>query len=663
MRTYLKTFGRMFQKHVTRFLSLILMVLISVGFIAGVGSAADRIYISMSDYYESQNVSDFIAKSTADTGFTDTQVQTVKEMGVFSAVETGASVDIYLTEEDAENETPTRLYFLDSLNSGLSAENITVNTPVVKTVFDNTADAVNPVACEIGDNKIESFDEPETITLDFVDILDQLTVQGGGDALTDTVKSLMSRYISPVTVTVTQVWSSPLTFAMDGEPSYLNGEDVETPDTVNAVNALINLKNVLYIPSDLIPEVNASMLGLNGPLLGTMDMQISLADRKTFNAFSNAYDKEITRETAALSETLGSDMELLTLYENYSFLALKSYADDVLYIGYLLMVIFLLVTVLVVLSTMSRMVEEERSQIACMKTLGYSSGSIIMKYILFALIAMIVGAVVGYFVGMGVSSLFYYVFNYTFLMPPMTPKTGITFFIITVAVILVAMMAGTVWAGVKETREKPAELLRAKPPKAGKKVFLERIPFIWNRLSFKYKSTFRNVLRYLPRFIMTVVSVAIATALVNVGLALMDLCLFGGISSASVTAIGVVVVIFAALLAILVVYTLTNINISEREKELATLKVLGYQDNEVCSYIYREVYIDAIIGIIIGLPLSLPIDLILFAILGMGTILGVTWFWWIVGVALILLFTFLVTMMLSRKMVKIDMNESLKAVE
>ncbi|MCD8293861.1 MAG: ABC transporter permease [Clostridia bacterium] len=658
MKTYFKMFGRMFKKHVTRLLSLILMVLISVGFIAGVGSAADRIYISMSDYYGTQNVSDFIAKSTADSGFTPEQVQAVKDLGVFSCVETGASVDVYLTEEDETNETPTRLYFLDSLNSGLSAENITVNTPVVETVFDTAGDEVNPVACEIGDNKIASFDEPETIELDFVDILEQLADQGGQE-LESGQKAMMElmRSSLTVTVTVTQVWSSPLTFAMDGEPSYLNGEDVETPDTVNAVNALINLKNVLYIPSNLIPTL------LGTPLLGTMDMQISLADRSLFNAFSSAYDKEITAEKAALSEALGSDAELLTLYENYSFLALKSYADDVLYIGYLLMVIFLLVTVLVVLSTMSRMVEEERSQIACLKTLGYSSGLIILKYVLFAIVAMIVGAIVGYFVGMGVSSLFYYVFNYTFLMPPMTPKTGITFFIITVAVILAAMLAGTVWAGVKETREKPAELLKSKPPKAGKKVFLERIPFIWNRLSFKYKSTFRNVLRYLPRFIMTVVSVAIATALVNVGLALMDLCLFGGISSASVTAIGVVVVIFAALLAILVVYTLTNINISEREKELATLKVLGYTDGEVCSYIYREVYIDAVVGIIFGLPLSLPIDLILFAILGMGTILGVTWFWWIVGVALILLFTWLVTMMLSRKMVKIDMNESLKAVE
>ncbi|MCD8286648.1 MAG: ABC transporter permease [Clostridia bacterium] len=652
MKTYLKTLGRMFKRHVTRFLSLILMVLISVGFIAGVGSAADRIYISMSDYYVAQNVSDFIAKSTSGN-FTQEQVEAVEAIDAVSCVETGASMDVYLgkTDENPDGQL-TRLYFLDSLNDGLDADNIGVNTPIVKTAYDATGDEEYPVACEISDNKIQGYDALETVELDFADILEQLADQGGTTMDLGALKYL----ISPVTVTVTQVWSSPLTFAMDGEPSYLNGEDVDTPNTVNEVNALIDLENILYIPSSYIPTLLKSYIG-------TMDLHISLADRSKFDAYSNAYDKEITRETEVLSAALGSDAQLITLYENYSFYALKGYADDVLYIGYLLMVIFLLVTVLVVLSTMTRMVEEERSQIACMKTLGYSSVSTIMKYVLFALVAMIVGAVVGYFVGLGVSTLFYYVFNYTFLMPAMTANPGVTFFVITVVVILAAMIVGTIWAGVKETRERPAVLLRPKPPKAGKKVFLERIPFIWNRLSFKYKSTFRNVLRYLPRFIMTVVSVAFATALVNVGLALMDICLFGGISSASVTAIGIVVVIFAALLAILVVYTLTNINISERERELATLKVLGYTDREVCGYINREVYIDAIVGIIFGMPLSLPIDLILFSILGMGTILGVTWFWWIVGIALILLFTFLVTMMLRRKMVRIDMNESLKAVE
>ena len=173
----------------------------------------------------------------------------------------------------------------------------------------------------------------------------------------------------------------------------------------------------------------------------------------------------------------------------------------------------------------------------------------------------------------------------------------------------------------------------------------------------------RNVLRYLSRFVMTVVSVAVSTALVLAGLALLDVCLFGGVNSPSVMGVAVVVIIFAGLLTAVVIYTLTNINVSERNRELATLKVLGYHEREVSGYIFREVYIDTAVGIIFGYPLSTLIMLLLFNIMGMGTIAGVSWFWWLVAPVLVLAFTFIVTLMLTPKIKRIDMNESLKAIE
>lgn len=231
------------------------------------------------------------------------------------------------------------------------------------------------------------------------------------------------------------------------------------------------------------------------------------------------------------------------------------------------------------------------------------------------------------------------------------------------SVIIITTLGATFIAGVKMTGETPAELLRPKPPRAGKKVFLERIPIIWNRFSFKYKSTMRNVLRYLPRFIMTVVSVAVSTALVLAGFALLDICIFGGLNAPSVMGIAFVVIVFAGLLTAVVIYTLTNINISERNRELATLKVLGYHDKEVSGYIYREVYIDTAVGILFGYPLSTLIMMLLFYIMGMGTIGGVTWFWWLAAPFIVFLFTYIVTLMLKPKIRKIDMNESLKAIE
>ena len=213
------------------------------------------------------------------------------------------------------------------------------------------------------------------------------------------------------------------------------------------------------------------------------------------------------------------------------------------------------------------------------------------------------------------------------------------------------------------TREAPANLLRPKAPKAGRKVFLEKIPFIWNRLSFKYKSTFRNVLRYVNRFIMSVVSIAFSTALVLTGLTLLDMSLFHGYDAAAIVGIAVVIVVFAGLVTAVVIYTLTNINISERQKEIATLMVLGYHDREVTGYIYREIYINSIIGIIFGFPASLPLMYILFDVMGTGSFGEVSWFMWVATPVIVLLFTFIVTLLLRRKITRIDMNESLKAIE
>lgn len=237
------------------------------------------------------------------------------------------------------------------------------------------------------------------------------------------------------------------------------------------------------------------------------------------------------------------------------------------------------------------------------------------------------------------------------------------FYIIIFTLIVLATLVATAIAGYKMTNEHPANLLRPKPPKAGKKVILERIPLIWNRLSFKYKSTMRNVLRYKSRFFMTVIAVAFSTALVLAGLALLDLCVVQKLGSAALIGISLVIVVFAGLLTAVVIYTLTNINISERNREIATLMVLGYYDREVTGYIYREVFINSAIGIVFGYPVSLLLISLVFKTMSMGALSGISWFVWLIAPAIVMLFTGIVTLLLRRKIVKVNMNESLKAIE
>ena len=650
VKTYLKTLIRVFKKQFARLISIIFMVVISVGFVAGLGGAVDKINYSATDYYTDMNVSDFIIKSKKDEGFStgeDGEIAALKARYGEDNVNSGMSLDVEL--QIAGEKQLVRLYFLEEFGSG---QTVNVQTER-KSDGSAPAEGVVEAYAEEGDNKIKGVPLGTEIELDFKEILTQ-----SSEGMPPQMSALLNM-LKPVKVAVTKPVLSPPTFAVDGEPSYKNGEDVEIPDNISDVNKLITVDNILYLPYSAVPDLPV----VNRTALPKGDIYVALDDRAMFNAFSKDYKEYITAEQREVSKVVGDSVRIITLYDNYSFNALISYAEKVRGITIVLMIAFLFVTALVVLSTMTRLIEEERAQVACLSTLGYPSWRIVFKYLLFAMIGCGIGGVGAYFVELGVARLLYVVFNYSFTMPPMSSKIALWFYLAVFFGIVVVTLVSTAVAGGRHTREKPANLLRPKAPKAGKKVFLERIPLIWNLLSFKYKSTMRNVLRYMSRFLMTVVAVAFSTSLVMAGLALLDLCLFHGIDSPSVMAVAAVIVVFAGLLTAVVIYTLTNINISERNREIATLMVLGYHDKEVAGYIYREVYVDTVVGIAFGYPLSALLIWAVFSIMGMGTVGGVSWFMWLIAPFIVVAFTALVTLLLRRKIVKIDMNESLKAIE
>ena len=237
------------------------------------------------------------------------------------------------------------------------------------------------------------------------------------------------------------------------------------------------------------------------------------------------------------------------------------------------------------------------------------------------------------------------------------------YFFLVVILMFLAIVGVTLYVGLKTTREIPSNLLMPKAPKNGKKVLIEKIPFIWNRLSFKYKSTFRNIFRYKKHFFMTVISVAGATALVFLGLGVLDYSLQDKKLGNIIILLAVIVVIFAGLLTALVIFTLTNINISERNREIATLMVLGYYDNEVSMYIYREIYIMTLIGIIFGLPLGVYLMDVIFTFLDFGSVSLIRLYVYLITPAITILFSMIVSLLLKHKIIKMDMNESLKARE
>lgn len=609
----------MFKKHVIRLLSLIGIVLISVGFISGIGSPSDMIKDSVENYYKSHNVSDFIVKSKTGS-FSEEQISAVKARYGELNVQTGMSLDIQTGEKRS-----LRLYFLD-------LQNMNINKPELTEGEEITADDENCVYAEVKDNVIKGYYVGEKVEIDLTSAL-----------------NLPREY--KINVTVKGIVESPLTFGKDGEPSYNNPEDTEIPDNMAEIKKLDLLENILYCPVGLCS------------FLPTGEMYIKTENRNLFDCFSSGYEKYVEEEKTELKKILGEDIRVITLYDNYSFKSIISSADKVRGIGNILMIIFIAVTLLVVLSSMMRMMDEERAQIACLKTLGYGSFAIVMRYVFFALVALAAGGGAGFFVGYGVSWLICYVFGYSYIMPPISVIINPGYYFLSIGVIIAVTLIAVFVLGMRLSDNAPADLLRPKPPKKGKRILLEKITFIWKRLSFKYKSSLRNVLRYKTRFLMMLVSVAVSAGLVYAGLALLDMCLFGNFGSSAIIGIAVVVVVFAGLLTAVVINTLTTINISEREREIATLMVLGYHDGEICGYIYREIYISTFLGIIFGYPVGIGFATLVFKTIGFGSVGNVSWFMWLLVPVIVFFFTLLVTLMLRPKIVKIKMNESLKAVE
>ncbi len=199
-------------------------------------------------------------------------------------------------------------------------------------------------------------------------------------------------------------------------------------------------------------------------------------------------------------------------------------ADRMTNIATVFPVIFFLVAALISLTTMTRMVEEERTEIGTCKALGYSRYDIAKKYLKYAFLATIFGSVLGVAFG---EKLFPWVIIRAYgimyaYMPAILTPYNLSYGVIATVIALVCTIGAALVSCFRALRTVPADLMRPPSPKQGKRVFLERIPLIWNRLNFNWKSTVRNLMRYKSRFLMTVLGIGGCMGLLLVGFGLRD---------------------------------------------------------------------------------------------------------------------------------------------
>ncbi|NLW89308.1 MAG: ABC transporter permease [Clostridiaceae bacterium] len=184
-------------------------------------------------------------------------------------------------------------------------------------------------------------------------------------------------------------------------------------------------------------------------------------------------------------------------------------------------VLFYLVSALVCLTTMTRMVEEERTQIGIQKALGYSTAAISVKYIAYALSAGLLGGLFGITVGFQIfPRVIYRPYLIMYRLPPIRPEFRFEHAWPALVFAVLAIVLATIFAIIKTLRSRPAQLMRPIPPLIGRSVPLEKIGFLWRSISFFHKVTVRNLFRYEKRLIMTILGIAGCTSLILTGFGL-----------------------------------------------------------------------------------------------------------------------------------------------
>ena len=205
------------------------------------------------------------------------------------------------------------------------------------------------------------------------------------------------------------------------------------------------------------------------------------------------------------------------------FSSLKSDLESIQSLGNAFPIVFLLVAVMMSLTAMARMVEEDRGLIGTYTGLGYGRLAVASRYLLFALFACLIGGGLGLIAGfLGIPAFLLVVLRGLYVMPDVRLAYDWLYGTAGVALFVIGVLAATVYACVQEMRQKPASLMRPKAPRAGSRILLERIKPLWNRMSFLGKVTARNIFRFKSRLIMTVGGVAGCTALIVCGLAIND---------------------------------------------------------------------------------------------------------------------------------------------
>lgn len=469
----LKEFFRTLRLTMNRFFAIAIMVGLGVAFFAGLRATQPDMELSVNRWYEETNFFDLWIKS--DRGITKDEVKMIQDAKNVLKVDEGYSDQMYALIEGERSAT-----------------------------------WVYSVPSKVNQLKIKEGRLPKSSKECFADskLKEQSDLKIGDWVEFETGENAAMQSIKKQAYQIVGFGDTPLYLTADRGSSTIGNGKVDY---------------FFFLPKEDFTS------------LVMTDIYVQMKGLKDEAAYQAGYEDQIKEYSAEMKKLLkesnfnGSDLAeknwfVLSRKENASYVEYGSDAERIGAIGKVFPIIFFLVAALVALTTMTRMVEEERNQIGTLKAMGYSNFSISAKYFWYALLASGMGSLLGLLAGQKVlpaiiMSAYQTLYQY---LPYMLTPVSIWFSLYAVLAAIACTTLATAAACYKELLMMPAELMRPQSPKPGKRVLLERVGFVWKKLDFTGKATIRNLFRYKKRLFMTLFGIAGSTALLLVGFGVRD---------------------------------------------------------------------------------------------------------------------------------------------
>lgn len=479
MRSIVKMTLRTVRSFLGRFLALMLIVTLSVSFFAGLKVTKDAMYATCQDYLTEQKLYDFRLLSTL--GFSDEDVETISKEPWISATEGQKSVDALIPYEDS-----TAAFKFLSLPEK-------INIPSLR-------------AGRMPLNRQECLADAKVFTEKDIGTVIKLSPENSQDTLD---------FLEETSFLITGLGDSPLYIGADrgtttmGDGAlkgffYLSPEAFSTEqDVYTEVDVTLRPQAEIYSQAyeELINEYKPQVTQV-----------LSNVAQDRFDSILDALGLE--KEQAQYIDLEEPETYVLTRRENAGFVSFENDTAIVSGIANLLPVFFIMIALLVCITTMTRMVSEERTQIGVLKALGFHSWDIAAKYLLYAGSATVIGWALGYFLGTwGLPQVFWMAYSVLYKFAPLKYQLSPSLARITLLVSLFGILGATLASCWRALSSTPADLIRPQRGKSGRRILLEYIPFLWKPLSFLQKITLRNMLHYKLRMLMMLIGIGCCTAM------------------------------------------------------------------------------------------------------------------------------------------------------